>query len=334
MARRTKEEAQETRNRILDFAEHVFGEKGVSRTSLDDLARAAGVTRGAIYWHFRNKAELFDAMMARITLPMEEVSQHAGQAICDDPLAYVRSCALNVLLRTATDPQTQRVFDIICHKCEYVDEMAELKARHLECRAECLDEMERAFVQAVARGQLPATVDARRAAVVLHALIDGLIANWVLDTRYHPLAQDAENIVDGYLAGLKAMPAARPAAPIDAAALRNAPLGFGCGQGRAAEGEQAEAGRGAVPGADGFACPAAASAGLSGGARKAPAHKSGAADTRARNGAAGKSAARDVDAADARARNGGAANTTARKGGALGPAAAPEVVPAVAPADV
>jgi putative PEP-CTERM system TPR-repeat lipoprotein len=65
MARRTKEEAQETRNRILDFAEHVFNEKGVSRTSLDDLARAAGVTRGAIYWHFRNKAELFDAMLAR-----------------------------------------------------------------------------------------------------------------------------------------------------------------------------------------------------------------------------------------------------------------------------
>ena len=209
MARRTKEEAQETRNRILDFAEHVFNEKGVSRTSLDEIARAAGVTRGAIYWHFRNKAELFDAMMARITLPMEEVAQRGGQAICDDPLGYVRSCALNVLQRTANDPQVQRVFEIICHKCEYVDEMAELKARHLECRAECLGEMERAFAHAITRGQLPPSVNARRAAVVLHALIDGLIANWVLDTRYHPLAEDAEHIVDGYLAGLAALPPPR-----------------------------------------------------------------------------------------------------------------------------
>lgn len=203
MARRTKEEAQETRNRILDFAEHVFNEKGVSRTSLDDLARAAGVTRGAIYWHFRNKAELFDAMMARITLPMEEVAKRAGQEV-HDPLAYVRSCALNVLKRTATDPQCQRVFDIVCHKCEYVDEMAELKARHLECRSECLNEIERAFANAIAKGQLPAGVNPRRAAVVLHALIDGMIANWVLDPRYYPLAEEAEIIVDGYLNGLKA----------------------------------------------------------------------------------------------------------------------------------
>ncbi|HEX4326849.1 MAG TPA: TetR family transcriptional regulator [Burkholderiales bacterium] len=224
MARRTKEEAQETRNRILDFAEHVFSEKGVSRTSLDDLARAAGVTRGAIYWHFRNKAELFDAMMARITLPMEEVSLRAGKGGCDDPLAYVRSCALNVLKRTATDPQVQRVFDIVCHKCEYVDEMAVLKARHLECRAECLGEIERAFAQAIAAGQLPGSVDPRRAAVVLHALIDGLIANWVLDPSYYPLAAEAEGIVDGYLASLVQPPQAVIAAakPRKAAAAKPA----------------------------------------------------------------------------------------------------------------
>jgi TetR/AcrR family acrAB operon transcriptional repressor len=236
MARRTKEEAQETRNRILDFAEHVFNEKGVSRTSLDDLARAAGVTRGAIYWHFRNKAELFDAMMARITLPMEEVSQRAGEGACGDPLAYVRSCALNVLTRTATDPQCQRVFEIVCHKCEYVDEMAELKARHLECRAECLAEMERAFAKAIEQKQLPPTVDARRAAVVLHALIDGLIANWVLDPSYHPLGEDAENIVDGYLAGLKVLPGDR-AAPAKAVPVPG--FGFGCGQARAKAAEAA-----------------------------------------------------------------------------------------------
>ena len=73
MARRTKEEAQETRNRLLDTAEHVFNERGVSRTSLTEIAEAAGLTRGAIYWHFKNKLDLFNAMMERVTLPMEEV---------------------------------------------------------------------------------------------------------------------------------------------------------------------------------------------------------------------------------------------------------------------
>ncbi|MBL8522861.1 MAG: TetR family transcriptional regulator, partial [Betaproteobacteria bacterium] len=70
MVRRTKEEAQETRNRLLDTAEHVFNERGVSRTSLAEIAEAAGVTRGAIYWHFKNKLDLFNAMMERVILPV------------------------------------------------------------------------------------------------------------------------------------------------------------------------------------------------------------------------------------------------------------------------
>ena len=56
---RTKAEAEETRNSILSAAERVFFEKGVSTASLDDVAKAAGVTRGAIYWHFSNKTDLF-----------------------------------------------------------------------------------------------------------------------------------------------------------------------------------------------------------------------------------------------------------------------------------
>ena len=66
MARRTKEEAQATRDRILDAAELEFQRHGVSRTSLQAIARAAGVTRGAIYWHFKNKPDLFKAMLKRL----------------------------------------------------------------------------------------------------------------------------------------------------------------------------------------------------------------------------------------------------------------------------
>src|SRR3546814_1649852 len=56
--RRTKEEALETRESILDAAERIFFERGVSRTTLDQIARAASVTRGAVYWHFQNKSDL------------------------------------------------------------------------------------------------------------------------------------------------------------------------------------------------------------------------------------------------------------------------------------
>ena len=62
MARSTKEEALETRSRILDAAEEVFFTRGLAQSSLADVAVAADVTRGAIYWHFKNKSDLFEAM--------------------------------------------------------------------------------------------------------------------------------------------------------------------------------------------------------------------------------------------------------------------------------
>jgi TetR/AcrR family acrAB operon transcriptional repressor len=199
MVRRTKEEAQETRNRILDTAERVFVEKGVSNTSLAQLAEAAGVTRGAIYWHFRNKADLFDAMMSRVVLPMEEMAARAGDDDLADPLAYVRACALNVLDHLTGDPQCQRVFEICCHKVEYVDEMVQVRHRHIEARNNCLKHMERGLRNAAKRGLLASSVNPRLAAVGLHALVDGLIVNWVLDPAYLLLARDAQALVDQYL---------------------------------------------------------------------------------------------------------------------------------------
>lgn len=204
MVRRTKEEALETRNLLLDAAERVFHEKGVSRTSLSDIAEAAGLTRGAIYWHFKNKADLFDAMMDRVTLPLESLVDGSGGQPEEDPLGHVRACAVGVLEQTARDAQMQRVFEIVAHKCEYVDDMESLRQRHLECRSECLDQVEQGFRLATQRGQLPADVNPRRAAIGMHALIDGLIDNWLLDPGYFDLGAEAGRMIDIYLKGLGA----------------------------------------------------------------------------------------------------------------------------------
>ena len=214
MARRTKAEALATRDRILDAAERVFSRRGASRPSLEDIAAAAGVTRGAIYWHFRNKADLFAAMLARVTLPMEEMVGRSGDDAHSDPLGYIRRCMVTVLRKTTDDAQVRRVFEIVCHKCEYVDEMARVRDRYVEMRADCLGELERGVRNAIRRGLLPAGVNARSAAVGLHALVDGLISNWLLEPKYFPLAREAERMVDQFLAGLGARrPSGSRAAP-------------------------------------------------------------------------------------------------------------------------
>jgi len=212
MARKTKEEAQATRDRILDTAEQVFSERGVARTSLADIADAAGVTRGAIYWHFRNKGDLFAGLLDRVALPMEEMVARAADEATEDPLDSIRACCIYVLRRTVRDARCRRVFEILAHKCEYVDEMHTLVARHMQCRLQGIGMIERALRNAMRKGQLPRHLPARRAAVGLHAYVDGLIYNWLLDPRSFALDKDADALVDQYLLGLKSVPPPKRAA--------------------------------------------------------------------------------------------------------------------------
>lgn len=207
MVRRTKEDALATRHQILDAAEQVFHERGVSRTSLQEIAQAAGVTRGAIYWHFEDKADLFNAMMQRVILPLEETARRSGDPELADPLAHMRKNFTDALRKTVNDPQVRRVFEIAVHKVEYVEELLAVRERRLLGRNDCLSHAERGLKLAIKRGQLVSRIPARAAALGLHALIDGLIQNWMLDPKAFDLVRVGQQVLDAYLAGL-AVPAA------------------------------------------------------------------------------------------------------------------------------
>jgi TetR/AcrR family acrAB operon transcriptional repressor len=202
MVRRTKADAQATRSALLDAAEHLFQARGVSRTSLNDIALAAGTTRGAIYWHFKDKADLFNAMMERITLPMEESLQCAIAPQAQDPVAEIRAAMLAALRKMATDEQTRRVFEVATHKVEYVDELQAVQERRLRVRNECLARTEQAMAQAVSRRALRLPLAVGTAALGLHVMLDGLIQNWLLDPAAFDLEATGREVVDAYLAGL------------------------------------------------------------------------------------------------------------------------------------
>ncbi|MBC7779509.1 MAG: TetR family transcriptional regulator [Proteobacteria bacterium] len=203
MSRRTKKDAQITRERILDMAEVEFHRRGVSRTSLLDIARAAGVTRGAVYWHFQDKADLFNAMMNRVTLPLEHEINRSGDPTLDDPLAQIRSSFLAALRSTVTDPQARRVFEIALHKVEYVDELQAVRDRRLNGLRGRVLQIERGLRRAGKVGALSSGVPARAAAIGLHSLIDGLIQNWMLDPESFDLRRVGQQTIDAYLRGLR-----------------------------------------------------------------------------------------------------------------------------------
>jgi TetR/AcrR family acrAB operon transcriptional repressor len=209
MARSTKEEALETRNRILDAAENIFHEHGVSRTSLSDVADAANVTRGAIYWHFKNKGDLFAAMCDRVRLPMEAMVEACKDENEADPIGQLRETCLFVLKEAVRNPHSHKVFDIIFHKCEFVDPLDPILIRQRECFLEGMANIKRILVNAIIRQQLPADLDIDMACAALHATVDGLLHNWLFAPESFELAANAERLIDACLDSLRYAPSLR-----------------------------------------------------------------------------------------------------------------------------
>ncbi|MCZ2497056.1 TetR family transcriptional regulator [Xylophilus sp. Kf1] len=202
MVRRTKEEALQTRSQLLDAAEQLFHAQGVSGTSLQEIAVGAGTTRGAIYWHFKDKADLFNAMMERVSLPLEESINHLGQDPQADSVADIRASVRKALVMMENDLQMRRVFEIATHQVEYVEEHKAVKDRHLMVRNDCLSKLERGLTQGASRHRVALGMPAAAAAHGLHALIDGLIQNWLLDVTAFDLVTTGARSVDVFLRGL------------------------------------------------------------------------------------------------------------------------------------
>ncbi|MFO5701470.1 TetR family transcriptional regulator, partial [Klebsiella pneumoniae] len=103
MARKTKEEAQRTRQLLIESAIQQFALRGVTNTTLTDIADAAGVTRGAVYWHFASKTELFNEMWQQQP-PLRDLIQ-PRQAIEyeHEPLNALRERFIAGLVYTASD---------------------------------------------------------------------------------------------------------------------------------------------------------------------------------------------------------------------------------------
>lgn len=64
---RVVKEAEERKNEILDAAEKLFGAKGFDHTSTNDIINEIGIARGTLYYHFKSKEDILDAMIERIT---------------------------------------------------------------------------------------------------------------------------------------------------------------------------------------------------------------------------------------------------------------------------
>ncbi|MBP8185136.1 MAG: TetR family transcriptional regulator [Pseudomonas sp.] len=209
MVRRTKEDAQKTRGQILAAAEQAFHQRGMSRTTLAEIATIAGVTRGAIYWHFSNKADLIQAMLDTLHEPLDELAKASENEDEIDPLGYLRLLLITLFEQLVLDAKIRRIREILLYKCEFTDAMCDLRQQRQSVYLAISGRIELSLSNAVRRGQLPAELNIARAVISLHGYIDGIVAQWLLVPDSFNLVQEAAALVDAALDMLRLSPALR-----------------------------------------------------------------------------------------------------------------------------
>ena len=179
MARKTKAEAEQTRQEIITAARHVFHQCGVSRTSLEKIAQVAGVTRGAVYWHFANKAELFFAMREETSHALAPALAHLDSPPVGNPLDAIENSLIEFFDIVQHNVAVRQTFEIMSLRCEYVDEFAPVL---LEVNRTCQDHLARfklLYIAAAEKGTLAPGLDPESMAIDTITFTTGLFHNWL-----------------------------------------------------------------------------------------------------------------------------------------------------------
>lgn len=200
--RRTKEEAEATRLHILLKALELFSEKGISNTSLTEVAKAAGVTRGAIYWHFKNKWDLFDELWERYSAPVNVLGMASESDDESDPLGKLFDLLKLVLISVEKDEEFRRMI-IICIQESMLTTKRDIPEPMEQFEASLHQRRVRSLENAKAKEQLPKDLDAEAGSLMMKVMLEGLIMSWLRRPDCFSLSERADQFVSSIIAVLK-----------------------------------------------------------------------------------------------------------------------------------
>jgi TetR/AcrR family transcriptional regulator, acrAB operon repressor len=194
MVRKTKENAELTRQRIIDAARKVFLARGVSKSTLEHIATQAEVTRGAVYWHFKDKTEIFHALRNQVFLPLiDRMDDTLNIESADDPLLQIEKSLCDTITDLNENIVMRQTYEIMMIKCEYVDEFDLVLQQILNNCSNITEKIQLAYERAKTLNLLVTHQTPEALALDTHLFFSGLLHMWVKDadgTRFRNRAID------------------------------------------------------------------------------------------------------------------------------------------------
>lgn len=200
MARKTKEDAEKTRQQIIASALDIISERGFANTSLEQIAKNAGVTRGAIYWHFKNKVDLFTALFEAWITPSNDLA--VDHLVTKAPsLNHLKRYMIEWLTHIEAQPSTQKLFNIIFFKVEQVGDIKTLIEQANIKADQDLKALQLYLGVLKENKELHPNLDIALFATIISSFLMGLAQNWLARPNDYSLMEVAPQLIEQFLSG-------------------------------------------------------------------------------------------------------------------------------------
>jgi len=200
--RRTKEEAAITREQLLKKALGVFSKKGYASTTLEDIAHEAEVTRGAIYWHFGSKAELYNTLIreysSRGSLIVQKAVAEGGSF-----LDILRRAFIMQLHAIEEDKELRALMELALFKTGLVAELEEGRQQQIKSGLILIENMAGIMQQGIGLGFMRSDIGPKEMARAYLAFQNGLIQLWLTIPSEFSLKASAGSFADILIAGIQ-----------------------------------------------------------------------------------------------------------------------------------
>jgi len=200
--RRTKEEAALTRKQLLKKALAVFSKNGYTATTLEDIAREAEVTRGAIYWHFGSKAELYNTLIREYSDRGNAIVQQAASE-GGTLLEILRRVFIRQLQAIEDDRDLRALMELYLFKTGLVPELEQGRKQQIESGVGLIEMIAGIMRQGVELGQLRSDLETEEMARAYLAFQNGLTQLWLTAPDQFSLKASAESFADIIIAGIQ-----------------------------------------------------------------------------------------------------------------------------------
>jgi len=178
--RRTREEAEQTRQKVIEAALKLFSRNGYSQTTLAMIAAEAGYSRGPIYWHFKNKDELYEAVLSYSQGPLQQLVQQASEQA--DPVQAISDFVDEWFRLLLEDRWYRQSFEILLNKTELTDSMARTIRRERQLTKTIIHTL----------GQRLQSIhpdrDGEEAGLLCYTFLMGITQSWLFSPKLFSLA--------------------------------------------------------------------------------------------------------------------------------------------------